>query len=69
MLAGRFRTRPGLRLTRRRSEDALLLVAVGLGVYKLGTEWHEKAIAGGESAFAAEYLSAYRLAECQKYRY
>jgi dolichol kinase len=38
----------GFRLTRRRCEDGLLLGAVMLGVWKLGAEWEERALAGGE---------------------
>jgi hypothetical protein len=41
--------RCGCRLTRRRCEDGLLLGAVVLGVWKLGAEWDEWALAGGKS--------------------
>jgi hypothetical protein len=43
--------RGALLLTRKRCEDALLLVAVGLGVWQLGSKWNEKALAGGESGW------------------
>lgn len=45
---GKGRGRLGFRLTRRRCEDGLLLGAVMLGVWKLGAEWEERALAGGE---------------------
>ncbi len=41
----------GFRLTRRSCENGLLLGAVGFGVWKLGWQWNEKALAGGELTF------------------
>jgi hypothetical protein len=38
----------GFDITRRRCEDAILLGAVGWGIWKLGYQWDEKALAGGE---------------------
>ncbi|WWC69143.1 uncharacterized protein I206_103079 [Kwoniella pini CBS 10737] len=46
---GRFKPRTldlRVNITRRRCEDAILLAAVILGVWKLGYEWGEKALAG-----------------------
>jgi len=37
----------GFNLTRRRCEDGLLLSGIAWGIWKLGHEWHEVAIAGG----------------------
>lgn len=41
----------GIKITRRRCEDALLLIGVVFGIYKLGKEWDEKALAGGTPLF------------------
>ena len=43
--------RCGIKITRRRCEDALLLIGVAFGIYKLGKEWDEKALAGGTPLF------------------
>jgi dolichol kinase len=41
----------GFSLTRRRCEDGLLLGGTGWGIWKLGNEWQEVAIAGGTSKY------------------
>jgi len=46
----------GFSLTRRRCEDGLLLGGTCWGIWKLGNEWQEVAIAGGMSNFGIELM-------------